>query len=165
MMILMGTVRQRIKGLEKEFKAITKRTMLETGAFWHQTILPRHFTWVAHGEYHHKDRMPKWKKDKKEIGKGEGKFLDNVMFGRTRRYTKVGPRYTATSNRCRVIFSVPAYTATPGHDAPEQHPKPAQELIAHTDRDRTVMAKYYDERLDLHAGDALLRAAYYTTQF
>lgn len=163
--VLFGQFKQRITGVLGQAKKIFKQCIADTGMFWFRELLPRHFTYVARAEYQYKPRTKGWQEDKRVIGKGEGRFLDNIMFGRTRMYTRQAPRVTATSARSVVRFSVPPYIRNPGHAAPEQHPLPVRELTTTSDKDKVKMVRFYETRLGELIGEARLRAAYVTIQF
>jgi hypothetical protein len=73
-----------------------------------------HFTPNNETRYHHEPRNPIYKnRIKVKKGEGQGKYVDNILTGRTRRQVLATIKKTVTQFKCVVRATVPAYFAKP----------------------------------------------------
>ncbi len=95
--------------LPRKFKSIVKDSLLQTVFFWWKTLLPRHWFPSARAAYHHRPRSAWYLRFKRRTGVGQGRFIDLLYTGKTRRWMTHAPRFTGTSKQATVRMDAPQY--------------------------------------------------------
>lgn len=102
-----------IRDLPRKYRGIVKEAMLATGEYWHENILPRHFSPAAHGRYNYEQRASKYLKRKQLVGIGDGKSVYLVLTGMSRRFLMFLYKVSGTSRSFRVRMQAPVYFTSP----------------------------------------------------
>lgn len=142
-----------IPGLAVSFRKIVKLVLIDTGDYWHRHIAPDHFKGGARAEYGHKPRTPVYTSEiKPQEGTGRGRFVDNILSGRTRRFMLALVRITGTSSAVRIRMKVPRHVKRPFIGVFRkrngmmgkitQQPDKARELVAMSRGDRRRLAEF-----------------------
>lgn len=147
---------RRPEGMRGSFSKMVKDTLLETGHYWHRELLPGHFTPSNRARFHHQPRTQVYESEiKKEAGVGQGKYVDNLLKGKSRRFMLAFATVTGSSKGVTVRLKPPAYFAKPyvgplpGGGRITQQPDKPKEIAAVDPRDAESMAKFAAERLRL----------------
>jgi len=92
-----------------------KRTSLQTVArYWLENIFPRHFTPGNDSRYQMEPRNQFYKNVvKKQEGEGQGRFVDLLLKGQSKRWLRSSARITGTPTRATLYMQGPAYFANP----------------------------------------------------
>jgi hypothetical protein len=102
-----------LRGLGRYMAGIRKQVMLDAANFWHRSIFPRHFNSQARSAYGYKPRQEKYQKFKLRKGVGQGKFVDLLFTGQSRRWMQEGVKVTGTQGRVSITMRVPWYFKNP----------------------------------------------------
>lgn len=133
------------RGMARDFNKARKEVNREAGVFWHRTILDRHFKQSARAEYQYEPRDERYLRKKRFIGVGQGKFMDLILSGQSRRFAQHNPTITSTSRSARVKMKLPnkliANRARPGT------PSLIDEITRVSRRDRQDLGDFMVTRL------------------
>lgn len=102
-----------LRGLGRWMAAIRKQVMTDAANFWHRSIMPRHFNSGARAAYGYKPRQEKYQKFKLRKGSGQGRFIDLIFSGQSRRWMQEGVKVTGTQGRVTLSMRVPWYFKNP----------------------------------------------------
>lgn len=152
------------------WRGICKDSMAHVADYWHQKILPRHFTAQAKYTYQHKPRSNKYRDRKKKLAeRGQavmGGMVDNVLTGNSMRALLKKPVIRTFPTRATLYMSVPFYfdikfnrssfTRDGGKNKPSQQPNKPQEITAKTANElaelRKIIGTYVTKRLQNYRG-------------
>ena len=148
-----------IPGLSVSFRKIVKQVLEATGESWHRELFPKHFTHGNRARYKHEKRTRVYLQEiKPEQGSGTGRFVDNVLKGKTRRFTMALATVKGTSRSVRVRMKAPRHVTRPfigtyrKRDGTlgriTRQPDKAAELTAHDGRDREELSKIAAKHLE-----------------
>lgn len=129
------------KSYNRVFRDQFKGALLFAVKYWHDKVLPRHFYYSAHGKYRHKTRDAFWLQAKKQMGRGQGKFIDSLFKGTSRRWLMNNPRFSSTSRLGKVRMDAPPYFVKPKEKVPGTQPDKVAELRTITQDEKAEMAK------------------------
>lgn len=152
-----------LRGLGRFMAAIRKQVILDTANFWHRSILQRHFNSGARAAYGYKPRQQKYQKFKLRKGVGQGKFVDLIFSGQSRRWMQEGVKVAGVQGRVTVTMRVPWYFKNPrgrilnlrqtskGLPAPKyssrEQPDKPDEVTRFNARDRGDLRAYAGNRM------------------
>lgn len=123
-----------IKGMRGKWAVVKKTSMQSTAKFWLETIFPRHFATGNKSEYKHEQRNKFYRSVIKRLeGEGDGKTIDLILHGQSKRWLRSTARITATQNRATLYMQGPTYFANPKigrveKDIPAKDGKPARRI-------------------------------------
>lgn len=102
-----------VRGLIKK-PALMRELMQDIGTFWHHQIMPEHFTPGAETRYGYEKRTEGYLKgEKKRKGIGQGKWVANLLTGRTVRMMTHGATFTPTTRGVTIRMPAPRYFTRP----------------------------------------------------
>lgn len=155
--------RSKFRGLGRLMAGIRKQTMLDAANYWHRSIFPRHFNSQARSAYGYKPRQSKYQKFKLRKGVGQGKFVDLIFTGQSRRWMQEGVKVAGVQGRITVTMRVPWYFKNPrgkilnlrqklkGLPAPKyssrEQPDKPDEVTRFNARDRSDLRGYAAKRM------------------
>lgn len=97
-----------------KWAAIKKMSLQSVARFWLENIFPGHFTPGNQARYQMKPRSKFYKEVVKKIeGEGQGRFVDLLLKGKSKRWLRTSARITGTQERATLRMSGPAYFANP----------------------------------------------------
>lgn len=100
--------------MRRELDRIHKRMMQDVGEEFASEHIAPHFGPANRTRFKHEKRNDLYaNKIKREEGVGQGKYVDNVLSGRTRRQVLTTARVTATKNKATVRATAPTYFTKP----------------------------------------------------
>lgn len=100
--------------LRGKWGAIKKESMRAVAQFYLEQIFPKHFAPGNKHQYQHDPRNPFYLDIVKRIeGEGDGKRVDLILKGKSRRWLRTSAKITATANRATLTMSGPSYFANP----------------------------------------------------
>ena len=103
-----------IKLLKREINAMRKAVLKETAEWYLKTQIVPHFGPANRRRFNHANRNAVYSKEiKRRAGQGQGKFVDNVLSGKSRRQAQHLSRISATSKQATLNITVPAYFKKP----------------------------------------------------
>jgi len=103
-----------LKDLRRKFKGFMKATLQTVAEFWHQQLLKKHFLTAARSKYAFEQRNEFYKDVIKKIeGVGEGKSIDLVLKGQSKRFMMAFPKHSGTSVRSTVTMRPPTHFTNP----------------------------------------------------
>lgn len=119
--------------LRGKWSTIKKESMRALAQFYLDEIFPKHFAAGNKSQYQHDPRNPFYLDVVKRIeGEGDGKRVDLILKGKSRRWLRTSAKITATSNRATLTMSGPNYFTNP-------HVGSVQKQITNKDgRERTI---------------------------
>lgn len=132
---LKAVIYSNIKGLGRNLPKIRKEVFQDAGEYWFQKLFPDHFKPQARSEFQHESRTAKYLKSKRFRGVREGRFIDNILSGKTRRFLQEGPRITATSQGVTVRLDAPLYFRRQSAGQPDK----VAEITNVSERHRSLM--------------------------
>jgi hypothetical protein len=160
-----------IPGLGRGFARIRKQALRDVATFWHDELLPSHFGPSNRSRYQHEPREAFYLQIiKKQQGRGQGKYVDDVFSGKSMRFMMAFFQVTGTQNAMTVTMRPPGYFANPfegTYTDPKTgkqkrisgQPDKPREVTTVDARDNDALAKFHAERLEtLIAEDAARRA-------
>lgn len=116
-MIVLGIQIERrdvIRGLSRRHSGIVKETLQETGKFWHDNQLQKHFGPRNKSEYQFEDRTKIYSEQiKTREGVGVGKFRLEVLTGKAQRQLTYLFSISGTAKRVVVKMTPEAYFTRP----------------------------------------------------
>lgn len=114
LVILNAKLDNPVKGIGRSMPAIVRACLREVGIWWHANLMPRHFTPGNESRYGTMNRNAVYMQEiKKDEGVGPGRYVKNVLKGKTLRWMSAFPVVTATSHRCVVRMVTPTYFDKP----------------------------------------------------
>jgi hypothetical protein len=139
----------------RAMRKVTKYCFYLLGKYWHEKILQKHFTTGAYSEYSYKYRSAKHQERKQ---KKFGHSLPNVFTGRMRDrvLSRANQDVRETSKGVRIHIHGPLYLYAYRKDY--KQPDKAAELVAVSNRDRELMARFMQKHLRLEATKLTKRA-------
>lgn len=103
-----------VKGLARHGAAIRKQVLRETAQYWHRAIFPRHFGNLNRSRYQLAPRGRFYLQVlKPRKGRGQGRFVDEVLTGASQRIMLAFFRVTGTSRSATVRAFPPTYFTNP----------------------------------------------------
>lgn len=103
-----------IKLLRKEINRIKKEAMQATAHWFLAKKVPQHFGPANRGRYKHKPRNKVYANEiKTRKGRGQGRFVDNNLTGKSAQQAKYLSRVTGTSKQATLSVTVPTYFKRP----------------------------------------------------
>lgn len=150
-----------IPGLAISWRKLNKLVLTDVGTFWHQTIYPGHFRPSNRARYKHEPRTPVYLREiKVEHGRGAGRFVDQILSGKTRRFTMAFATVRGTARKVTVRMKAPSHVTRPfigtfrKKDGTlgrvTRQPDKAGELTTVDRRDREQMEEYAAKRYAHH---------------
>jgi hypothetical protein len=131
----------------KIFRAARKPALAETVGYWHESMMPGHFTHGAIIKYGYQRRSPGWEKRKRRL-KGHNRPL--VFSGRSRRQAIRQVKLSSTSKRGVAAMNLPRYfyqyIAAPGSKAPNKY----LELVKTTAKEIKQLGIFFRKRVTEH---------------
>lgn len=129
-------------------RKVTKYCFYLLGKFWHEKILPKHFTTTAIGEYGYKPRSHKHQARKKEkFGHSFPNVYTGLMRDKVLSQTNQDIRNTAKGVKIVLHGPLHLYAFRKDYDQPDK----AAELTAVSSRDRDAMVNFMQKRLRINA--------------
>lgn len=144
---LEGKIFSRVPKLRKTMTRFRKLAMQDLGEYWVRELLPDHFKPSARSEFQHEARDEAWLKAKRLFGLGQGKFVDNVLTGKSRRFLMHGPIIKATSRGVSVRLTGPLYFKNPRHKTPG-HPDKPDEITRVSERHRFLLSRRFGAKMN-----------------
>jgi len=146
-----------IKILKRELNRIKRETMREVAQEFLDRHVAPHFGPANRQRYAHQRRRPVYRSEiKPREGRGQGKFVDNVLSGQSRRRALSLAKITATSNGAKLRLKLPPYFAKPfigsfvGKDGKRkritQQPDKVKELKTIDARTKSALKQFADKR-------------------
>ena len=106
--------RKRLRTIGTRVGSLMPELMEDVATFWHHRIMPEHFTPDAETRYGYEPRTPGYLKgSKRRYGVGQGKFVANILTGRTVRMMSQFYSIKATSKGATVRMDSPDYFRKP----------------------------------------------------
>lgn len=155
-----------IKLLKRDLNRIKKEAMRETAEWFLKTRIAAHFGPANRSRYGHAPRNKVYANEiKKRKGRGQGKFVDNTLTGKSARSARYLSRITATSKQATLSVTVPTYFKRPfvgtymknvtGRDGRTrqvvkritQQPDKVKELLTLDERDKKDTRDYAAKRV------------------
>lgn len=146
-------------GFPRAFRGFVREALKDAARYWGRHILPKHFKPKNRAEYQHQPRDPEYVEDKREFGTGQGRFVDLLLKGKSRRWAMHGQRVTGTSQGARIRVDVPAYFTRPKELKPGSQPDKKAELKRVSAADKQRLADFIEGELifALHTRGARLQ--------
>lgn len=162
--------RSGIRGLGRKFPRIQKEAMRSMAEKWVRDYLPGHFTPGNRNRYRFERRNPLYtRKIKPAKGTGQGKYVELLLSGRSRRAIVYLARITATQDRATVLMSPPGYFTNPktgsyrnarGQQKRISHqPDKVRELLELPQSERDALVQIARKRFHQLVRDALRASA------
>lgn len=105
--------KQALKAISGSVAKGRKELNMEIAQHWHAEIFPSHFTPGAESRYSYEPRT-KWTKRKKlQIGTGQGKYVSDVLRGKSQRMMQQLATASGTAGHVTVKMPAPAYFTHP----------------------------------------------------
>lgn len=151
----------------KWLRGITKRVLFDTAEHWHQTIFPKHFTSANRSRYQTAVRNRIYRERiKPRKGAGQGKFVDLLLTGKSRRYMLALPQITSTSRKATVTMKPPAYFTNPHigsfvdprtgkQKRITQQPDKVEEATRVSEDDKRLLREFAATRMHKYANEPL----------
>ncbi|MBK8916462.1 MAG: hypothetical protein IPM64_17995 [Phycisphaerales bacterium] len=154
-----------IPGLAREFARLRKQALRDTAEFWHEKLLRPHFGPSNRARFGHEAREPFYLQEiKRGLGRGQGKFVDDILTGRSMRFMLAFFTITGTSNAATLTMKPPGYFKNPfegtfrAADGSTKRisgqPDKAAEVTTVDSRDAQSLSEFHAKRLE-----ALIHAA------
>lgn len=103
-----------IKGIKRKWPQVLRLSMFAIARRWMEVKFPSHFTPGNETRYSHERRNPFYKRVIKIFeGEGQGKYVDDLLKGRSRRQLWTSTTITATQHRSTIRMKAPAYFTDP----------------------------------------------------
>lgn len=90
-----------------------KSLLHDIADFWHKQIFPSHFTPGAETRYGYEPRTEAYKKKKRRLGRGQGRYVANIFSGKSARWMTSTGTISSTSKTATVHMPAPAYFRNP----------------------------------------------------
>lgn len=146
----------RPRGMAGAFNKALKATLQAAGNYWHRELLPAHFGPANRARFGHAPRTRVYSESiKKREGRGQGRFVDNVLKGKSRRFMQAFATVTGTAKQATVTLKPPAYFANPyvgplpGGRRITQQPDKTVEITAVDQRDAEKVSEFAAKTLTL----------------
>lgn len=111
-MIILGFTLE-APGLKRQIRPAVKAALNDTAGFWFQAIFPVHFSGRNRSKYGFEPRTGRYVQVlKPRFGQGQGKFVDLLLRGSSRRFMRFGV-ISGTANRATVTMKPPGYFVRP----------------------------------------------------
>jgi len=140
---LKSVVLSRIPKLRKVMTRIMRAGFRDLGAYWFRELLPDHFKPSARSEFQHQSRTEKYLKSKRFRGRGQGRFIDNILLGQSRRFLTHGPSIKATGTGVTIRLDAPLYF----RKTPPGQPDQVAEIIRISDRHRNLINRRFENKV------------------
>lgn len=102
-----------LKLLRGQINQMKKEALQEVAAYFHEELFPSRFTPGNDSRQRHEKRNQVYKdRIKKRFGQGQGKFVDLLLSGKTKRRTSLR-KITGTSSGATLTVETPAYFRRP----------------------------------------------------
>lgn len=106
--------RSLFRGLGARYAGIVKDILRETATYWHRAIFPRHFGNLNRSRYQLAPRNRFYAEVlKPKKGRGEGRFVDEVLTGVSQRMLLAFFSVTGTAKKATVKAQAPTYFTNP----------------------------------------------------
>ena len=149
---------QDVSDLKREFGKLRKQLLQDVAAQWHLVILPKHFTASNRSRYQHQPRTSVYLKEiKPETGRGQGRFVDQMLGGKSRRFMMAFHKISGTQTQARLTMSPPPYFANPfiGETTSKdgrkirvtQQPDKPSEITRLDNQDRDYLRRFAEVRM------------------
>lgn len=103
-----------IKILKRELSRIRREALRELVMWFHEVYVPRRFSPGNDTRYQHAKRNDVYKnRIKRRRGIGQGKYVNNVLTGASRRRAMAFAKATATANQATLRVETPTYFRRP----------------------------------------------------
>lgn len=100
--------------MRKELNRVRKEVMKDVGDEFVRNHLKPHFGPANRSRFKHEKRNDVYEKEiKKKKGQGDGKHVDNVLTGRSKRQVMASAKVTSTRDKATVRATVPGYFKKP----------------------------------------------------
>lgn len=130
--------------LRDDWRQMQRNGMRAVGEYWHDKMLPNHFTTQAKNIYDHEPRSNKWKAIKQNLARrGKaimGGMVDNVLTGAMMNAVKSRAVIRGFPTRCTVYMSGPGYMKSTGFSRKKlrkvtRQPNKIREMLTTTPRE------------------------------
>jgi hypothetical protein len=129
-------------------RKLTKYCFYLLGKYWHEKILPKHFTTNAYGEYGYQPRSAAHQARKqKKFQHGLPNVFTGVMRDEVLKKESQDVRDTSTGVKIHIHGPLHLYTYRKDYKQPDK----AAELIAVSSRDRELMGRFMQKHLNSEA--------------
>jgi hypothetical protein len=147
-----------IPGIGRKFPRLRKQTLQETAGFWHTKLLKPHFGPGNRSRFHHEPREPFYEQEiKRNLGSGQGKYVDNLLTGRSQRFMQAFFSISGSANAATLTMRPPRYFKFPfegsfrTQDGETKHvsgqPDKVKEVTAIDERDVRALSEFHAKRL------------------
>lgn len=103
-----------LRGLGRRWGQIQRASLQAVARHWQATILPKHFTPGNRSRYGLAPRNRLYmQKIKQRKGKGQGKWVDDLLTGQSRRWMQSLSTITGSRNHCTLRMKAPAWFTNP----------------------------------------------------
>lgn len=132
----------------RAMRKVTKYCFYLLGKYWHEKILPKHFTTGAYGEYGYQPRSAAHQARKqKKFQHGLPNVFTGVMRDEVLRKDNQDVRDTSTGVKIHIHGPQHLYAYRKDYDQPDK----AAELIAVSERDRELLSRFMQKHLTSEA--------------
>jgi hypothetical protein len=106
--------REAIVGMGRRWPAVIRTSLKAVARYWLEKKFPGHFTPGNEARYHHDERNKFYKRFIKPVeGEGQGKFVDLLLKGKSKRWLWTSATISGTQHHAIVRMKGPAYFANP----------------------------------------------------
>lgn len=106
--------RKSLRALGHSLTKVRQDLMEDIALFWHTELFPAHFTPGADSRYGYEPRTKKYLSGSKRIkGRGQGRYVLNLLTGESRRRMTQLKKITSTSGTATVRMDAPTYFRKP----------------------------------------------------
>lgn len=103
-----------IKGIGRQFRSAQTEVLKDSADFWHHAIFPKHFKGANRSRYGFAPRNRVYESEiKQKKGQGSGRFVDDVLTGKSARWMAAFFKISGTSKRVTVRMFPPTYFTNP----------------------------------------------------
>lgn len=114
LVIMDAVIQSPVRGLRRSMPGIQRESLGEVGSYWHQEIMPRHFTPGNEQRYGAMQRNQVYMNEiKKDEGVGPGRYVKLQLKGKSLRWMTAFASITPLSTRCTVRMNTPTYFEKP----------------------------------------------------
>lgn len=99
---------------DREHPRVVREIMRGIATDWHEYVQPRHFTPGNSARYRMERRTDWYRRNSKlSKGRGQGKYVANLLTGKSRRFAMAFAKITATQHKATVTMTLPSYFDRP----------------------------------------------------